>query len=82
MAAISSATLWKSPRRRRLLVSSANQRSIRFNQEQFVGVKCNKTINPDSRISLCYRPIARATSVVKWVQYDFDKEYSSGSPYL
>ena len=37
MAATSSSTLKKESRRMRLLVSSANHRSIRFNQLQLVG---------------------------------------------
>ena len=37
MAAIRSSTLQKESRRIRLLVNSANQRSIRFNQLQLVG---------------------------------------------
>jgi hypothetical protein len=40
MAVLSSATLVKAPRRRRLSVSFLNQRSIRFSQELEVGVKC------------------------------------------
>ena len=38
MASVSSATLVKIPRRRRLSVSSLNQRSTRFTQELEVGV--------------------------------------------
>ena len=38
IAALSSATLVNTPRRRRLSVSSLNQRSIRFTQELEVGV--------------------------------------------
>ena len=40
IAAVRSATLLKAPRRRRLSVSSLNQRSMRFSQELEVGVKC------------------------------------------
>ena len=40
MALVRSATLVKVPRRRRLSVSSLNQRSIRFSHELEVGVKC------------------------------------------
>ena len=38
IAAVRSATLVNTPRRRRLSVSSLNQRSIRFNHELDVGV--------------------------------------------
>ena len=38
IAAVRSATLVNAPRRRRLSVSSLNQRSIRFSQELEVGV--------------------------------------------
>src|SRR5690349_14880675 len=40
MAWVRSATEVNTPRRRRLSVNSLNQRSIRFNQELEVGVKC------------------------------------------
>src|SRR5216683_5166547 len=40
IAACNSSTLPKEPRRIRLLVSSLNQRSTRFNQLELVGTKC------------------------------------------
>ena len=40
MAAMRSSTLRKESRRMRLLVNSANQRSMRFSQLQLVGTKC------------------------------------------
>ena len=41
MAASSSATLLKTPRRMRLPVISAKKRSTRFSQDDEVGMKCN-----------------------------------------
>jgi len=40
IAAISSGTLLKTPRRIRLRVISPNHRSTRFTHEELVGVKC------------------------------------------
>ena len=40
MAAVSSLTLPNTPRRSRLSVSRANQRSTRLSQDELVGVKC------------------------------------------
>lgn len=39
-ASMSSSTLVKRPRRRRLSVSSLNHRSTRFNHDDEVGMKC------------------------------------------
>jgi hypothetical protein len=39
MAAIKSATLWKTPRQKRLVVTSRNHHSTRFSHDELAGVK-------------------------------------------